>query len=53
MEAFMDNHGSYTTPKFIQLANNNYILPYPLLPHLTHCIQPLDIGVFQTLQTLA
>ena len=43
----MDNHGSHTTPEFIQLANDNHILPYPLLPHLTHCMQPLDVGIFQ------
>src|SRR5438874_13111251 len=22
-------------------------LPYPLLAHLTHCMQPLDVGCFQ------
>jgi hypothetical protein len=43
----MDNHGSHETPEFINLANDNYILPYPLLPHMTHCMQPLDVGVFQ------
>src|SRR5438034_7461182 len=43
----MDNHGSHETPEFIQLANENHILPYPLLSHLTHCMQPLDVGVFQ------
>jgi hypothetical protein len=51
------SHGSYysaiTTkavkrllPAFIRLANNNHILPFPLLPHLTHCMQPLHVGVF-------
>ena len=43
----MDNHGSHETPEFIQLANENHILPYPLLAHLTHCMQPLDVGCFQ------
>lgn len=43
----MDNHGSHETPEFIQLANKNHILPYPLLAHLTHCMQPLDVGCFQ------
>lgn len=42
----MDNHGSHNTPEFITLANDNHILPYPLLPHLTHCMQPLDVGIF-------
>jgi hypothetical protein len=43
----MDNHGSHETPEFIKLANENHILLYPLIPHLTHCMQPLDVGVFQ------
>jgi hypothetical protein len=43
----IDNHRSHTMPKFIQLANNNYILLYPLLLHLTHYMQPLDVSVFQ------
>ena len=43
----MDNHGSHETPEFIKLANENHIRPYPLIPHLTHCMQPLDVGVFQ------
>src|ERR1700726_118535 len=43
----MDNHGSHKTSEFIQLANDNHILLYPLIVHLTHCIQPLDVGVFQ------
>ena len=43
----MDNHGSHCTPEFVKLANENRIRPYPLIPHLTHCMQPLDVGVFQ------
>jgi hypothetical protein len=35
------------TPEFIQLANENNILSYSLLAHLTHCMQPLDVGCFQ------
>ena len=38
---------SYCTPEFIKLANENHIRPLPLIPHLTHCMQPLDVGVFQ------
>lgn len=44
----MDNHGSHCTPEFIALANENHIRPYPLIPHLTHCMQPLEVGIFQT-----
>ena len=43
----MDNHESHETSEFLKLANNNHILPYPLIPYLTHCMQPLDVGVFQ------
>lgn len=43
----MDNHGSHITPKFIQLANKNHIRPYLFIPHLTHCMQPLNVGIFQ------
>ena len=43
----MDNHDSHETAEFLKLANDNHILPYPLIPHLTHCMQPLDVGVFQ------
>ncbi len=42
----MDNHGSHLTPEFISLTNDNHIRPYPLIPHLTHCMQPLDVGIF-------
>ena len=43
----MDNHGSHETDEFLTLANDNHILSYPLISHLTHCMQPLDVGVFQ------
>ena len=43
----MDNHGNHCTPEFVLLANQNHIRPYPLIPHLTHCMQPLDVGIFQ------
>ena len=32
----MDNYGSHETGEFIELANKNYILPYPLLLHSSH-----------------
>ena len=43
----MDNHCSHVTPELIKLANENWIRPYPLIIHLTHCMQPLDVGVFK------
>jgi hypothetical protein len=42
----MDNHGSHETPEFIRLANSHNILPYPLLPHSSHFMQPCDCGPF-------
>jgi hypothetical protein len=44
----MNNHDSHETPEFLKLANENHILPYPLISHLTHCMQPLDVDVFQS-----
>jgi DDE superfamily endonuclease len=43
----MDNHGSHETGDIIRLAFDHKILLYPLLAHLTHCMQPLDVGCFQ------
>ena len=43
----MDNHGSHVTPEFVLLANENHIRPYPLIQHLTDCMQYLDVSVFQ------
>ena len=44
----MDNHGSHLTPQFILLARRNNIVPFTFPAHLTHCMQPLDVGVFQS-----
>ncbi len=43
----MDNHESHMTPEFIALTNDNHISPLPLIPHLTHCMQPLDVNIFK------
>lgn len=43
----MDNHGGHITPEFALLADENHIRPYPFIPHLTHYMQPLGVGVFQ------
>ncbi|RFU25356.1 hypothetical protein B7463_g10984, partial [Scytalidium lignicola] len=43
----MDNHTSHTTPEFVELARENHVVPFPFPSHLTHCMQPLDVGVFQ------
>ena len=43
----IDNHESHCTSEFINLANKNHIRPYLLIPHFTHCMQPLNVGIFQ------
>jgi hypothetical protein len=44
----MDNYGSHLTPQFVLLARANNIVPFTFPAHLTHCMQPLDVGVFQS-----
>ncbi|OXV05895.1 hypothetical protein Egran_06337 [Elaphomyces granulatus] len=39
----MDNHGSHDTPAFLQFGLENKILPYPHIPYLMYCMQPLDV----------
>jgi hypothetical protein len=43
----MDRHGSHMDPDFIIKATASNIHPYPFPGHLTHVLQPLDVGVFQ------
>lgn len=42
-----DGHGSYLTDEFTYYCWAHDIIPFKLLPHSTHLLQPLDIGVFQ------
>jgi hypothetical protein len=43
----IDRHGSYIDPEFTikAIAHNIHLYPFPR--HLTHILQPLDVGVFQ------
>jgi DDE superfamily endonuclease len=43
----MDSHASHRTPEFTILAHDNNIYPYTFPSHLTHILQPLDVGIFQ------
>lgn len=43
----MDWHKSHRTPKFTLLALQNHIEPFALPSHLTHILQPLNVGVFR------
>ncbi len=44
-----DGHGSYATPRLVELALQNNIHLFCLPPHTTHKLQPLDVGVFAQL----
>ena len=44
----MNNHDNHITPEFIVLVNENHIRPYSLIAHLIHCMQFLDVGIFQS-----
>jgi hypothetical protein len=43
----MDGHKSHRTPEFTLLALQNHIEPFAFPSHLTHILQPLDVGVFR------
>jgi hypothetical protein len=43
----MDQHGSHMDPAFTLKALEYRIQPYAFPGHLTHILQPLDVGVFQ------
>ncbi|KFY68125.1 hypothetical protein V496_01285 [Pseudogymnoascus sp. VKM F-4515 (FW-2607)] len=43
----LDSHVSHTSPEFIIMAAESHIIILPFPPHLTHVLQPLDVGLFQ------
>jgi hypothetical protein len=43
----MDSHATHRIPDFVLLAHEHQIIPYAFPSHLTHVMQPLNIGVFQ------
>lgn len=46
----IDGHESHVNVQFLDYAERNNIIVLALPPHLTHKMQPLDVGVFQTLK---
>jgi hypothetical protein len=42
----LDGFGSHTTYEFVTYCERNNILLYYLIPHSSHYLQPLDVGVF-------
>jgi hypothetical protein len=45
-----DGHGSHVTQPFIDYCWEHQIRPFLLPAHNTHLLQPLDVGVFQSLK---
>ena len=45
-----DGHGSHLTQEFLDFCWQHHIRPFQLPSHTTHLLQPLDVGVFQSLK---
>jgi hypothetical protein len=43
----MNNHENHMILEFIVFANENHIRSFSLILHLTHCMQSLDVEIFQ------
>jgi hypothetical protein len=43
----LDGHITHEYPKFVIKAAENHIVCFEFPSHLTHALQPLDVGVFQ------
>ena len=43
----MNNHKSHITSEFILLADKHRIWSYSFIPHLTYCMQSLNVAIFQ------
>ena len=46
----MGGHGSHVSDHFKHYCWRNKIVPFLLLPHSTHLLQPLDVGVFSAMK---
>jgi hypothetical protein len=46
----LDGHGSHLTARFIAFCLNKNIDLVCLLPHTSHLLQPLDVGIFSPLK---
>jgi hypothetical protein len=45
-----DGHGSHLSDRFTWYCWQHDIVPFRLLAHSTHLLQPLDVGIFQPLK---
>jgi hypothetical protein len=43
----MNNHESHIILEFIAFANENHIRSFSLIVHFTHCMQSLNVKIFQ------
>ena len=43
----LDSHVSHKSPEFIIKAAEHHIILWAFPSHLTHVLQPLDVGIFQ------
>jgi hypothetical protein len=46
----MDGYGSYLTLEFVDYCWDYKIVPFKLIPHSTHLLQPCDVGYFQPMK---
>jgi hypothetical protein len=46
----MDGHGSHLTLEFVDYCWDHKIVPFKLIPHSTHLLQPCDVGYFQPMK---
>jgi hypothetical protein len=46
----MDGHGSHLTIEFMDICWDNKIVPFKLIAHSTHLLQPCDVGFFQPMK---
>src|SRR5450432_3876369 len=48
----LNGHGSHITPEFDLFAKEHSIITLCMPPHLSHLLQPLDVGCFAVLKRL-
>lgn len=46
----LDGHGSHETLEFLEYAFEHRSIPFLLIPHTTHLVQPLNVSLFGPLQ---
>jgi hypothetical protein len=44
----MNQHDSHCIPEFVRLANDHHIRPFSFISHLIHCMQSLNVNIFQS-----